>query len=130
MENSKDSRLRVPPAERFAGSQHAFDLKQIVADLRAEEHQGQNGHRQRTLMHHGAVTMVVFAFENGGVLADHAAHGLVAIQILEGDFAIETPEATHRLQTGSLLTLRPDVRHSVTAHAAGALLLTVTMEPS
>lgn len=130
MKNSDDSRLRVPPSERFAGPQHAFELKQVVAELRAESHEGQKGHRQMTLLQHGAVTMVVFAFQNGGVMADHAARGLVTIQVIEGDFAIETPDATHRLQENSLLVLQPDVRHSVTAHAEGAFLLTVTMEPT
>lgn len=130
MKNSEDSRLRVPPSERFAGPQHAFELKQVVAELRAEEHKGQKGHRQVTLMQRGAVTMVAFAFESGGVLADHAARGLVAIQILDGDFAIETPEESYRLEAGSMLVLQPNVRHSVTAHAQGALLLTVTMEPA
>lgn len=128
MENFENGRLRVAPSERFAGEQHAFELKRVVAELRAENHPAQSGHRQMTLLHQGAVTMVVFAFENGGVMADHAAHGLVTIQVIEGDFAIETPAQSHRLAAGSLLVLQPDVRHSVTAHAAGAFLLTVAME--
>lgn len=128
MNNSEESRLRVPPVQRFAGPQHAFDLKQIAQDLRAEAHAGQSGHRQITLLQHGAVTMVAFAFESGGSMPEHSAQGLVTIQIIEGDFEIATSDETHHLKTGSMLVLWPNVRHNATAVTAGTMLLTVTME--
>ncbi len=128
MNNSDESRLRVPPVQRFAGPQHAFDLKRIAQDLRAEVHDGQSGHRQITLLQHGAVTMVAFAFESGGSMPEHSARGLVTIQIIEGDFEIATPDETHQLTTDAMLVLWPGVRHNVTARTAGTMLLTVTLE--
>jgi quercetin dioxygenase-like cupin family protein len=35
-----------------------------------------------TIFHRAPVTQVIFAFEPGGELADHAAHGLVTIHVL------------------------------------------------
>ena len=121
-------RLRTTPALRFAGESHLFDLKQKLSELRGEAHPSQRGHRQVTLFHRAPVTQVLFAFDAGGELAEHAARGLVTIQILEGHFTIEADGQTHAMQSGMLLVLTPGVRHSVRAVEAGAMLLTVHLE--
>lgn len=122
------ARLREHPATRFGGPQHVFDLEQLSAHLQAEARPGASGHRQMTIFHHGATTMVLFAFESGGHLADHKANGLVTIYALDGALIIEAEGRNHELGAQQVLVLNPGVRHSVTAHAASRMLLTVHME--
>ena len=118
-------RLRTHPAERFSGASHAFDLSAAVRGLRAEPASGTRGHRQITLYRRGAVTQVLFAFDAGGVLADHAAKGLVTIHVLEGRLSVRAEGRAHDLPAGSLLVLDPEVRHDVRADGPAAMLLTV-----
>lgn len=122
------ARLREAPATRFSGPQHAFDLQQLSAQLLAEAHPGEHGHRQMTVFHGDATAMVLFVFEDGGTLADHKANGLVTIQVLDGALTVIAEAQTHALGAGHLLVLRSGVPHSVTARQASRMLLTVHLE--
>lgn len=123
--SDEPGRLRRRPVERFAGSVHLFDLPAVAGTLRGEDHEGSDGHRQITLFHEGDLTIVLFDFEPGGLLAGHEAEGDVAIQTLGGELEVTTPEAKHRLPAGTLLILAPGVRHDVSAPIASQMLLTV-----
>jgi quercetin dioxygenase-like cupin family protein len=127
-ESGQQERLRSHPSERFTGESHAFNLGEVLGALRAEAHPAERGHRQMTIFHHAPVTQVIFAFEPGGELADHAAHGLVTIHVLEGLLAVQADEPDHELRAGYILVLNPDVRHSVRDLEASAMLLTVHLE--
>jgi quercetin dioxygenase-like cupin family protein len=87
-----------------------------------------------TIFRHDATTMVLFAFEAGGKLADHKANGLVTIHVLDGALTIETQgEAgpqTHELRAQQILVLSPGVLHNVTAQEASRMLLTIYLEKS
>ena len=127
-ERGPQERLRSHPSGRFAGESHAFNLGEVLRALRAEAHPAERGHRQMTIFHRAPVTQVIFAFEPGGELADHAAHGLVTIHALEGRLAVQADERDHELRAGYILVLNPDVRHHVRALEASAMLLTVHLE--
>jgi len=118
-------RLRRPPAERFAGPEHVFNLPAMASTLGREDHPAADGHRQITLFHEGDLALVLFDFEAGGVLAGHEADGFVTIHTLAGELEVSTPEAIHQLPAGSLLVLAPGVRHDVNARVASQMLLTV-----
>ena len=124
MSNDQD-RLRRPPEERFAGSEHLFDLATVAEGLRAEPGPVTDGHRQIALVHERGLTLIVYDFEAGGFLADHAADGIVTIQAVAGEIEVSSPEGTHRLVAGSLLVLSPGVRHDVKALVASEMLLAV-----
>jgi len=120
-----DERLRTPPLERFAGSTHLFSLADALAQLRAESHPARDGHRQITLFHRAPVTQVLFAFDAGGRIEQHAASGLVTIHVLEGRVSVEAEGVDHDLVDGDVLVLDPDVPHDVRAPEGAAMLLTV-----
>jgi quercetin dioxygenase-like cupin family protein len=127
-ENQVYDRLRTAPVERFAGEIHGFDLNEALQKLRAEAHATKSGHRQITIFRRAPVATVLFAFEPGSELADHAANGLVTIHVVEGNLVVQAAEQTHELKAGMMVILSPNVRHSVRASEASAMLLTVHME--
>ncbi len=116
---------RQPPRERFAGPEHAFDLRELADGLRDETTLARDGHRQMTIFHKLHLTLIVFDFEAGGRLADHQAEAHVAIQSLSGVLEVSTPNGTHRLPAGSVLVLDPGVMHDVAAPGPAQMLLTV-----
>lgn len=121
---------RRPPRERFVGSEHLFDLDAEGERLSAEPDGIRDGHRQITLFRGGGVSIVLFDFERGGSLKDHAADGYVTIEVLGGDLHVTTAEGQHRMRDRSLLVLRPGVGHDVRATAATRMLLTVRLDPA
>lgn len=123
------ARLRRPPAERFAGAEHVYNVADIAAQLRVEPHPAKDGHRQVTIVHHGSVALVLFDFEQGGRLVDHVADGLVTIHTLAGHIQVKTREGRHELDAGTLLVLSPGVAHDLYAAMQSQVLLTVHLEP-
>jgi quercetin dioxygenase-like cupin family protein len=121
------ARLRRRPSERFAGSEHVFNLAVVASTLAREDHPAAAGHRQITLFHEGDLALVLFDFAAGGVLTGHEADGFVTIHAVAGELEVSTPETIHQLPVGSLLVLAPGVRHDVTARVASQMLLMVDL---
>lgn len=121
---------RTPPRERFEGAEHLFDLALESQRLRDESGGSRDGHRQITLFRGGGFSIVLFDFEAGGRLADHAADGYVTVLVLEGEVRMTTAEERHQMSSGSLLVLRPGVSHDVEAETASRVLLTVRLDPA
>ena len=117
---------RRPPRERFAGSEHVFNLRAVAAGLREEHESVRGGHRQMTIYHRTPVSLVIFDFEAGARLTSHQADAQVTILAVAGRLEVSTPAQTHRLPEGSLLVLDPGVRHDVFARERSQMLLTVT----
>jgi quercetin dioxygenase-like cupin family protein len=121
-------RLRTAPVDRFAGSAHAFDLHAALSELRTEGHPARDGHRQVTILRQPPITHVLFAFDDGGVLAKHTTNGTVTIHSLEGRLRVQVDGDEFELTAGQLLCLEPGVPHDVHALEPSAMLLTVHLQ--
>ena len=130
MSNDSSDRLRQHPSERFAAPVRKLALAQCFEELEAEPRRAADGHRQITIVHEDALTMVLFQFEEGGTLREHAVDGEVTIHVLSGDIAISTPEGDHRVGADELLVLAPGVAHGLHAQAPSRMLLTVHLHRS
>ena len=123
-----DVRRRIRPSDRFAGTEHALDVRAALDALRAEAATGATGHQQITLLHQGPVRLVLFAFAAGGRMPEHSAPGWVTIQVVRGALRVRTPDALHNLAEGQILALAPNVPHDVDATAEADMLLGVYPE--
>jgi len=126
--SAAEERLRPHPSDRFAGTEHELDLPGALRALRAETKSGANGHRQITLLHHGPVRLLLFAFDEGGRMPQHRAPGWVTIHVLRGLLRVRTPEGEHVIQEGQILALAPDIPHDVDAVDDSDMLLGVYPE--
>jgi quercetin dioxygenase-like cupin family protein len=116
---------RRPPRERFAGTEHVFDLARIAEGLRDESYPVHDGHRQMAILRKGSLALIVFDFEAGGRLADHVADAYVTIMALSGELEVSTSSGTHQVPAGSLLVLDPGVLHDVLSAEPSQMLLVV-----
>jgi quercetin dioxygenase-like cupin family protein len=116
---------RRPPRERFAGTEHVFDLAEVAQAMRREDGPVRDGHRQMTLIHRPPLTVIAFDFEPGGRLANHRAEATVVILAASGQLEVSTASGMHRLSEGSMIALEPGVEHDVVAPVASRMLLTV-----
>jgi quercetin dioxygenase-like cupin family protein len=123
-----DVRRRPRPSDRFAGTEHALDVRAALDALRAERAPGASGHRQITLLHQGPVRLVLFAFDAGGRMPEHRAPGWVTIQVMRGALRVRTPDEQHDLAEGQILALAPNVLHDVDATEEADMLLGVYPE--
>ncbi|MCC6678910.1 MAG: AraC family ligand binding domain-containing protein [Phycisphaerales bacterium] len=126
----QSERLRQHPAERFAASQHRYDLNEVATRLGGELEAGQAGHRQETLYKRGPTTMALFLFGHLTRLPPHRTKGVVVIQVLEGHIQVTADGQAHDLHAGHLLVLAPEVEHDVLARVVSRMLLTVHLDAS
>jgi quercetin dioxygenase-like cupin family protein len=120
---------REPARDRFGSHEQFVDLNEAAQQLLQETHPGQHGHRQIALYKTNHTTLALFAFDAGGHMPLHRAHGTVIVQVLQGSLRLTTPEKTHSLTAGQVLVLAPDVPHDVTADQPAQMLLTVSLIP-
>ncbi len=132
MTNSNQvTRLREHPEVRGISASQSLNISAALAQLRAEVHAAIHGHRQVTVFHHLAFSLVLFDFDAGGVLPDHVVNGMVSIHVLEGMLTVHAADTDYPLAVGEILVLNPSVAHSVRAEIASAMLLTVhQLEPA
>lgn len=123
------NRPRPHPSERFAAPELRFDLDEVARYLRDEGTHATDGHRQVAVYKRGATTLILFAFEQGGVLDDHAAGGLATIHCISGRIEVQTDGGVHALGPRQLVVLDSLVRHSVRALEPSTMLLTVHLDP-
>lgn len=72
--------------------------------------------------------LVLFAFDEGGRMPDHAAPGWITIHVMRGSLLVRTPTARHELREGQLLALAPGIEHDVEATAESDMLLGIYPE--
>jgi quercetin dioxygenase-like cupin family protein len=118
-------RLRPHPEDRLASPVQVVDLAAAAAELRAEPHPAVAGHRQIAVVRHGPVTIIQFVFNEGGLLKEHAAEGVVTIQVLSGRLRVVVEEEAREVGPDELMALAPGVPHSVLALEPTDMLLTV-----
>jgi quercetin dioxygenase-like cupin family protein len=121
-------RRRPHPSDRFAGVEHMLDLPDALRALRAEPRTGTIRHQQITLLHHGPVRIVLFAFDAGGRIPEHRVPGWITIHVLRGALQVRTADALHELRAGQVLALAPDMPHDVDALEDSEMVLGVYPE--
>jgi quercetin dioxygenase-like cupin family protein len=90
--------------------------------------EGIAGHRRRTetLAREAGVSILLMAMEAGDMLREHAAQGVVSIQLLIGHASVRAGGESFEILPGQLVMLQPGVRHDVSAIEQSSLLLTIT----
>lgn len=121
-------RMRTHPEERFAGTQHQFDLDTVATRLRHEQRAGVPGHRQETLYKHGATTLAFFIFAANTRLRQHRASGTVIIHLLKGHITVMADGQQNDLTPGGIVVLASGVPHDVVADEESEMLLTVHLD--
>lgn len=123
-------RLRQHPEDRLASPVQVVDLAAGAAGLKAEAHASVSGHRQIAVVRHGPVTIIQFVFDEGGLLKEHRAEGVVTIHVLSGRLQVVVDEESRAVGAGELMALAPGVPHSLLALAPSEMLLTVHRMPA
>lgn len=119
-------RPRIPPRERFAGTERLFNLEKAFAELPGESTPRQ-GHMQKALYRLGPTTTAIFAFETGGEIDQHSVDGESIIHVLSGRMSIRTAQSKRELGPNDLMMLDPGVPHDVKALEPTRMLMTVVL---
>lgn len=77
----------------------------------------------RVVVNNPLIRLVVFAFDSGEVLTDHASPRAVVVHLLTGAVRLTMAGAEHAMVPGDVLYLAPNEVHSLIADAPSHLSL-------
>ena len=81
-----------------------------------------DGNKRRVLVHTDELMMVEFAFDKGGVGAQHSHRHVQASYVAEGCFEVTIDGRSEILETGSSFIVPSNLVHGVKALEAGRLV--------
>lgn len=105
-------------------SVHDLDLTAIADKLTARL--PGNRRQSENIARESGVSIVMVAMESGDAIQEHAADGVVSVQVLRGHAILSTPTETVDARPGQLVLFQPGVRHDLRAEEQSVVLLTVT----
>ena len=79
----------------------------------------------KTLVQNEAVSMTLFAFDQGEEISTHSSHGDAMVTVLEGTGRLTVDGKAHQVKAGETLIMPAKKPHAVFASEAFKMLLTV-----
>jgi quercetin dioxygenase-like cupin family protein len=83
----------------------------------------------RTFAQNEAMSLTLFAFDEGEGLSTHAAAGDAMVQVLDGEVLLTIGDKEVNATAGEVVVMPADIPHSVDAVKRFKMLLTVIKEP-
>ena len=83
----------------------------------------------RTFAQNEAISLTLFAFDEGEGLSTHAAAGDAMVQVLDGEVSLTIGDQEVVATAGEVVVMPADIPHSVNAVKRFKMLLTVIKEP-
>lgn len=83
----------------------------------------------RAVLHNDAARVVVFTFDTGEQLTDHAASRPVVVQLMEGRIRFHLDGEDHELEAGDVAYLAPGAPHALEALEPARLSLVLIEDP-
>lgn len=105
-------------------SVHHVDLNTTADRLLAGL--AESGRNSENVARESGVSLVLMALAEGDTLDEHAAPGVVTVQVLRGSVRLESGDSAQSLTPGHLVMLQPAVAHRHIAESQAVVLLTVT----
>jgi len=97
---------------------------QKILSLPAETQFAPNGIVSRTLLRTANSRVVLFGFAEGQELTEHTSTQHAVVQILSGECDFSLGGELHKLKTGDLLYMPPNLPHALKATTKFSMLLT------
>lgn len=107
----------------LSGDVLIFHLEEQHANMRGSMRRG-SGPTSRTLLKNGALSATLVTLPANGQVKEHQANGPITVHVLTGSMIFRVTDGEHALTAGDLLSLAPDIRHSIVSEEGVTFLLT------
>ncbi len=124
-----DATINRPGGERLIDAPFVFvDMAKYISQLKSEESWDKNDRNGITVYKTDGITIVLTCLHRDAVIEKNSVDGWLTIQVLDGVVEFTVKEKTLVLKKNQLITLHPDVLHTIHAKKECALLLINKME--
>lgn len=129
MENkSNESTPLRPQGDRLINAPLVeIDTQKFIQQIKQETTWKESSVNSITVFKSDKMRIVLIGLHENGELKTHTAPGFISVQVLEGHMQFTTEEKVVELQKGQMITLQPEIPHSVLAKVETFFLLTLAV---
>lgn len=127
MENKSNEATSLrPQGDRFLNAPLLeLDLHKFMEQVKEESAWKESDRNSITLFKSDTLRIVLIGLHKNAEIKTHVARSVISVQVLEGEVKFNTEEHNAQLQKGQMVTLQPQIPHSVFAVKESFFLLTV-----
>ncbi len=119
-----DSTVNRPDGERIIDAPYVFvDMKKFKKQLKKEDAWKKNDRNSITICKTEEMTFVLTSLHKNAAIEDNSVNGLLTIQVLNGVLDFIVGNKTMTLQKNQMITLHPEIVHSLYAKEKTTILL-------
>ena len=100
------------------------NIDERIEQLKEEEAWNKNDRNAITLVKTGGLTTVLICLKKEAAINDNIVDGILTVEVIEGSVNISTDADSFKLCERNIITLRPNIPHSIYALKETVLLLT------
>jgi len=126
-----EATLNRPEGDRVLDAPYVFmDLNDFIKQLKDEEAWDKNDRNGITVFKTDNLTTVLTCLHKDAAIKDNTVDGLFQVQVLSGKVRVSTDDGDIDMKEGEMITLHPNVHHSLVAIKKSTLLLQTINENS
>jgi quercetin dioxygenase-like cupin family protein len=119
-----EATLNRPEGDRVLDAPYVFmDLNDFVKQLKDEEAWDKNDRNGITVFKTDNLTTVLTCLHKEAAIKDNTVDGLFQVQVLSGKIRVSTNDGDVDMKEGEMITLHPNIPHSIVALKKSTLLL-------
>ena len=120
-----DATPNRPEGDRVIDAPYVFvDLPAFVEQVKDEKAWEKSDRNAITVFKSEGMTLVLSAMKEGAVIKDNTVNGFLTLQVIEGNFRVETLEGDIPMEEKQLIAFHPGVPHSIEAESDTVMLIT------
>ena len=124
-----EATLNRPEGDRVLDAPYVvMDLNDFIKQLKDEEAWDKNDRNGITIFKTDNLTTVLTCLHKEAAIKDNTVDGLFQVQVLSGKIRISTDDGDVDMKEGEMITLHPNVPHSLTALKKSTLILQTITE--
>jgi quercetin dioxygenase-like cupin family protein len=124
-----EATLNRPEGDRVLDAPYVFmDLNDFIKQLKDEEAWDKNDRNGITIFKTDNLTTVLTCLHKEAAIKDNSVDGLFQVQVLSGKVRVSTDDGDVDMKEGEMITLHPNVSHSLVALKKSTLLLQTVTE--
>ena len=104
-----------------------MDLMAHINTIKSESTWATADRNSITVFKSHTMRVVLIGLHENAEIKPHKAHGVISVQVLEGQIEFEADGKSTQLDVGQMLVLNPNITHSVKAIKESVFLLTLAM---
>lgn len=119
--------LRPEGSRKLNSELIEFDLNASIKQIKEEQTYKDGDRNAITLFKSKTMRVVLIALHTGAEMKTHTAPGSISVQVLKGAISFNTAQKSSFLEEKQMITLQPNIPHSVIAEREAIFLLTLAI---